>query len=432
MTLRSWGNYPLIENKVFSFRNQNSLNEILSSESGLIPYGNGRSYGDSALSEKLVHVRPYDNFLAFNDQTGLLHCQAGVLLSEIIDVFLPRGWFLSVTPGTKLITVGGALASDVHGKSHHIDGSFSDSVTEFNLMLPDGSVVCCSKVENRDLFLATCGGMGLTGVILDIKIKLRPVNSVMVDQITIKTANLTETFEAFEKYKALPYSVAWIDCLAKGDSIGRCLLMVGDHSNDGNLKFKKAFPLIVPFRFPSFVLNNFTVRAFNTLFYGKTLKAVSQQKVGIDNFFYPLDAIHQWNNIYGKNGFTQYQFVIPTKAGFEGLQAILGKIADSGKGSFLAVLKQFGKGNDNWLSFPQEGYTLALDFKIEPGLFELLDELDRIVLDYGGRFYLSKDVRVGKETFEKGYENIGKFRELRKKYNMIGKFSSLQSRRLEL
>ena len=432
MTLRSWGNYPVIDNTEFSFRNKTALKYFLSQADNLIPYGNGGSYGDSALSEKIIYVRPYDNFLSFNDQTGLLHCQAGVLLSEIIDVFLPKGWFLSVTPGTKLITVGGALASDVHGKSHHVDGSFSDSVTEFNLMLPDGSIICCSHTKNRDLFLATCGGMGLTGVILDVKLKLRPVNSVMVDQVTIKTRNLAETFEAFEKYKDLPYSVAWIDCLAKGDSIGRCLLMVGDHSNDGNLKFKHAFPLIVPFQFPSFVLNNFTVRAFNTLFYGKTFKAVSKQKVGIDNFFYPLDAIHQWNNIYGKNGFTQYQFVIPIKAGFEGLQAILGKIAASGKGSFLAVLKQFGKGNDNWLSFPQEGYTLALDFKIEAGLFELLDELDRIVLDHGGRFYLTKDVRVSKETFEKGYENVDKFRELRNKYNMTEKFSSLQSRRLGL
>ena len=432
MSFLSWGNYPLIDNTVFRFRNQNDLATILSGDKTYIPYGNGRSYGDSALFDNLLYVRPYDYFLDFDEQTGLLHCQAGVLLSEIIDVFLPKGWFLSVTPGTKLITVGGAIASDVHGKSHHVDGSFSNSVISFHMMLPDSSVVTCSHKENRELFLATCGGMGLTGIILDVKLKLKPVSSVMVDQITIKTANLKETFAAFEEYKELPYSVAWIDCLAKGDSIGRCLLMVGDHSQDGNLNFKHAFSLSVPFKFPGFALNNYSVRAFNALFYGKTLSHVSRQKVGIDSFFYPLDAIGRWNNIYGKGGFTQYQFVIPLDAGVEGLQAILSKIANSGKGSFLAVLKQFGKGNDNWLSFPQEGYTLALDFKIEPGLFELLDELDEIVLAHGGRFYLTKDVRVSKQTFEKGYPDIDKFRKFRKEHNMIEKFVSLQSKRLGL
>ena len=432
MSLSSWGNYPQIKNSVFRFASPEELGKILSSQKEFTPYGNGRSYGDSALGKNIIHVRPYDCFLSFDDARGILKCQGGVLLSEIIDVLLPEGWFLSVTPGTKLITIGGAIASDVHGKSHHVDGSFSDSVIEFTLMLPDGSVVTCSRKEHIDLFHATCGGMGLTGVILTATIQLKPVNSVMVDQTTIKTVNLSETFEAFEKYETYPYSVAWIDCLATGSSIGRCLLMVGDHSNDGNLNFKRAFPLGVPLKFPSFVLNSLTVKAFNTLFYGKTLKTVSYQKVSIDSFFYPLDAIHTWNNIYGSGGFTQYQFVLPLDASYEGLSKVLGRIAASGKGSFLAVLKRFGEGNDNWLSFPHSGYTLALDFKIEPGLFQLLNELDRIVLSYGGRFYLTKDVRVSRETFEKGYGNIEKFRELREKYKMNEVFSSLQSKRLGL
>jgi decaprenylphospho-beta-D-ribofuranose 2-oxidase len=430
MALRSWGNYPNIEAVAYKFNHQQTLKNILDKHNNIIAHGNGRSYGDSALNQHQIHVRSYNYFLDFDQNTGILHCQAGVLLSEILETFIPRGWFVSVTPGTKLITVGGAIASDVHGKNHHVKGSFSDSVVEFTLMLPNGEIIVCSHTNNSDIFQATCGGMGLTGIILEAKIKLLPINSSLIDQITIKTKNIQDTFETFEKYKDYTYSVAWIDCMAKGDSLGRCLLMVGEHADDGNLDYVNTNKTSIPFQFPSFVLNNFTVKSFNSLYYAKVRKLVSQQKVGIDNFFYPLDAIGNWNRIYGKNGFTQYQFVLPLEKSYEGLEKILSKIAASGKGSFLAVLKLFGKANANWLSFPMEGYTLALDFKIEPGLFELLNELDKIVLQHDGRFYLSKDVRVNKETFEAGYKNIDKFRQLRKNYKMDQKFHSLQSKRV--
>ncbi|RXK12376.1 FAD-linked oxidase [Malaciobacter mytili LMG 24559] len=422
--------YPLIKNKKIMFQKKEDLKNKLQESNIYIPFGNGRSYGDSALNKNIIYCKPYNYLLNFDESTGLLHCQAGIMLSEIIEIFVPKGWFLKITPGTKLITIGGAIASDVHGKNHHIEGCFSECVEEFSLMLANGEIKKCSKTNNAELFKATCGGMGLTGIILDAKISLKKINSQYIEQITIKTKNLKETFDAFEKYSNKPYSVAWIDCLAKDNEIGKCLLMVGDFENDGNLNFKSKKKLNIPFNFPSFALNKLSVKAFNWLYYRKAPNGVSKQKVDIDSFFYPLDAINNWNRIYGKAGFTQYQFILPKKTSFEGLTEILKEISNSGKGSFLAVLKLYGKENDNYLSFPIEGYSLALDFKIEKGLFELLDKLDQIVLKYNGKIYLTKDVRVSKETFEKGYPNIEKFRNLRKEYGMDKKFQSLQSLRV--
>ena len=297
-------------------------------------------------------------------------------------------------------------------------------------MLADGEVVTCSKEATPNLFKATCGGQGLTGIILDVKIYLKKINSQYINQTTIKTKNLKETFKAFEEYRDKPYSVAWIDCLAKGDKIGKCLLMVGDFRDDGRLDYKVKKQKSIPFNFPSFVLNNWSVRVFNWLYYRKVKQRISKQIVDIDTFFYPLDAIGHWNHIYGKSGFTQYQFILPKELSYEGLEEILSVISKSEKGSFLAVLKLYGKANDNYLSFPMEGYSLALDFKIEKGLFDLLDKLDEIVVKYKGRIYLAKDVRVSKKTFEKGYPKIEPFRQYRKENKMDGKFQSLQSKRV--
>ncbi|MCF6339185.1 MAG: FAD-binding oxidoreductase [Sulfurimonas sp.] len=430
MNLISWGMYPKIKNKKFLLRDLNTLNNYMEETDEFIPFGNGRSYGDSAINEDVLYVKPYNNFLKFNKITGILSCQAGVLLSEILESFVKDGWFLKVTPGTKLITVGGAIASDVHGKNHHVAGCFSECVEEFTIILANGKKKISKKGD--ELFLATCGGMGLTGVIIDAKISLKRINSQFIKQTTIKTSNLRETFDAFEKYKKLPYSVAWIDCLAKDKNIGKCLLMVGDFADDGNLEYKSKKGPNIPFNFPSFALNTLSVKAFNWLYYAKAPDGISKQKVGIDTFFYPLDAIGNWNRIYGKNGFTQYQFILPKEHSYKGLKEILTKISDSGKGSFLAVLKLYGKENKNYLSFPIEGYSLALDFKLEDTLFELLDELDKIVVKYDGRIYLTKDVRVSKEIFEKGYPQIDKFREFRKANSMNEKFNSLQSKRVNI
>lgn len=430
MSLVSWGMYPKVKNSVTALRDQEQCARFIAKTDEFIPFGNGRSYGDSAINSNILHTINYNHFLEFDKERGVLRCQSGVLLSEIIEVFTPKGWFLKVTPGTKLITVGGAIASDVHGKNHHTEGCFSECVESFKIMLPDGTTTECAKGD--ELFYATCGGMGLSGVILEATISLKKINSTTINQTTIKTKNLKESFEAFEKYKEMPYSVAWIDCLANGENIGKCLLMVGDFANDGNLSYTPKKRLNIPFLFPSFALNSLSVKAFNWLYYNKAPNGASEQKVGIDTFFYPLDAIDNWNRIYGKGGFTQYQFILPKESSYEGLDEILKIISNSGKGSFLAVLKLYGKANKNYLSFPMEGYSLALDFKIESGLFELLDTLDEVVKRVGGRIYLTKDVRVSRVNFESGYDKIGLFRDFRKKHNADKKLNSLQSKRVNI
>ena len=262
MSLMSWGMYPKVKNTVLKFDKEEALNQIIAEYHELIPYGYGRSYGDSALSSNIINVKPKDYFINFNEKNGLLHIQAGVLLSEILEHYVPKGWFLKVTPGTKLITIGGAIASDVHGKNHHVEGCFSECVKEFKIMLADGEVVICSKEATPDLWKATCGGMGLTGVILDAKIYLKKINSQYIDQTTIKTKNLKETFTAFEEYQGKPYSVAWIDCLAKGDEIGKCLLMVGDFRDDGKLNYKLKAQKSIPFNFPSFRTQQLECQSF--------------------------------------------------------------------------------------------------------------------------------------------------------------------------
>lgn len=432
MNVLGWGNYPKKENRVIPWHETNDIHSVVENHRTLIARGNGRSYGDSSLSDNIIDIRRHNFFLSFDEQTGLLHVQSGALLSDILNAFVPRGWFLKVTPGTRLITVGGAIASDVHGKNHHVQGCFSECIEEFTLMLGDGTTVTCSRDNNPELFHATCGGMGLTGIILDAKIYLKQINSKFIDQITIKTSNLRETFDAFEQYSNYNYSVAWIDCLAKGKNTGRCLLTVGEFCNDGDLSYQPTSRFNVPFYFPSFTLNWLTIKMFNFLYYRKVIHKITRNKVELDSFFYPLDAINNWNRIYGKNGFTQYQFILPKNNSFEGMDIILKTIAKSGKGSFLAVLKLYGPANNNYLSFPMEGYSLALDFKVEPGLFELLDKLDEIVIRYGGRIYLAKDSRVNKAVFEQGYPLISRFRAIRKQYGLDQKFMSFQSQRVGL
>jgi decaprenylphospho-beta-D-ribofuranose 2-oxidase len=423
--ISGWGRYPIIDSVALNPKNQ-------AKSQPFIPAGNFRSYGDAALAPLHLAMRSHNRLVAFDEQTGLLTCEAGILLSEIIEVFFQRGWFLAVTPGTKLITVGGAVASDVHGKNHHIQGCFSECVESFELLLPGGERKICSRTENIAWFYATCGGMGLTGVIAKVSFYLKRVQSQWIEQTTIKTANLRETFEAFEQYQDSPYSVAWIDCLAKRDSLGRSLLMVGDFAKDGDLGFKPKKNLIIPLDFPSFALNSFSVKAFNALYYYKAKKGESHKRVGVDSFFCPLDAINHWNRIYGKNGFVQFQFILPKAMSFDGLEGILKRISHSSMGSFLAVLKLYGAQNQNWLSFPMEGYSLALDFKMQPGLVDFISSLTDEVVELGGRVYLAKDALLTREQFERSYPKVKQFRAFRQDNGLSAHFQSLLSQRLGL
>lgn len=432
MKLSGWGRYPVIESEAFHFGRTDTLKQYFTQKVDCISFGMGRSYGDSALAANTLHTDQFNHFLDFNEQNGVLTCESGVSLAEILAVFVPRGWFLEITPGTKYISIGGAIASDVHGKNHHVNGCFSDSVVSFTLMLPDGSIKECSKENNQDLFKATCGGMGLTGVILTARFRLRQIPSSMIAQTTFKARNLDETLEFFRRYKSSPYSVAWVDCLAKGDKLGKSLLMIGDHTKSDQQQIAANPKLTFPFNLPNFALNRYSVSAFNFLYYNRISGKIKTDLASLDSFFYPLDAVHLWNRMYGNAGFTQYQCVLPLESSSEGLRKIFSLISASGLGSFLSVLKLLGAANDNYLSFPMEGYTLALDFKIEPKLMPLLDQLDKIVLDYGGRLYLAKDVRMTEDTLKQGYPNLDKFLEIREKYALKSTFNSQQSIRLGL
>ncbi len=446
MKLSGWGRYPQIENTPLKPAHTPAVQSIIAAQvnsnlsrpnqPGLVARGLGRSYGDSALANTLLSTQNLDHFLAFDEETGILHCASGVSFAEILKVLVPKGWFLPVTPGTQFVTVGGAVASDVHGKNHHLDGSFSAHLLGLKLMVASGEIIECSAAQHRELFLATCGGMGLTGIILEASFQLLAIESAYIQETTWKTNNLAETLALFDEFQQTTYSVAWIDCLSTGKQLGRSLLMLGEHAKkDGladSLQTGKTGKLSIPVDMPTVLLNSYSVKAFNTLYYNKVRQKQTQRQVHYAPFFYPLDSLQNWNRLYGKNGFTQYQFVLPKAAGLEGMTKILTKIAESKRGSFLAVLKVFGKANDNYLSFPMEGYTLALDFKIDSTLFAFLDELDSIVLDYGGRLYLTKDARMSEATFKQSYPLWEQFQEVRHQYGAEKLFNSLQSQRLGL
>ncbi|MFZ2321028.1 MAG: FAD-binding oxidoreductase [Pseudomonas sp.] len=432
MLTHGWGRYPLHDAQLIQPHTTQEAFVLLGEEGAVLGRGMGRSYGDSALADTLISTRHLNRLHSFDMQSGLLTCAAGISLGELLDVFVPRGWFLPITPGTKFVSVGGAIASDVHGKNHHLHGCFSECVESLELMLADGSLISCSRSDQPKLFHATCGGMGLTGLIVAVTLRLLRIESAYIQQTTFKAANLDEALQLFETHSTSTYSVAWIDCLAKGQALGRSLLMVGEHARDGQLLLPAKRALSVPLDMPAALLNRYFVRAFNELYYQRIRKPESKQRVSFESFFYPLDGIQQWNRLYGKQGFVQYQFVIPKAAGLQGMRAILERISASHRGSFLAVLKTFGAANNNLLSFPMEGYTLALDFKLEPGLLELLDELDSMVLAYGGRLYLAKDARMSEATFKQSQPSWQQFQEVRAHYGALGKFASLQSRRLGL
>ena len=434
MELCGWGRHPVIDAEVTYPSSRSAAVAAVASNAPhpMIARGMGRSYGDSALAARVISSRYLNLLLDFDPASGRVRCGAGVTLAELLEVFVPRGWFLPVTPGTKFVTVGGAIGSDAHGKNHHGRGCFSECLERFDIVVAWGQVLTCSRGEHPDLFQATCGGMGLTGVILEATLQLMPLKNSYVDERTVKCANLEEALASFESYRGSTYSVAWMDCQATGDAMGRSLVMLGEHSASGALDVPGRRAISVPVDFPGQLLNSYSIKAFNALYYHRVRAKRSFQHLHYEKFFYPLDSLHDWNRLYGKGGFTQYQFVVPKATGLDGVGAILNKIAASGRGSFLAVLKLLGPENANFLSFPMEGYTLALDFKLRPGVFELLAELDAMVFDHGGRIYLAKDCRLNAAGFQRGYPRWVDFEAVREKYGARGKFRSLQSERIGL
>ena len=429
--ISGWGGYPIHEAEILSPLSKTDFVEQLERTNSTIARGMGRSYGDSANASVVMQTTYCDHFIEFDCRSGLLTVEAGALLRDILKLTVQQGWFLPVTPGTSFVTVGGAIASDVHGKNHHTSGTFGQHVQSLKVMLGSGEVVKTSPIELPDLFRATCGGMGLTGVILNATIQLMPIKSVYIKQNTIKASCLEEACESFEAQSKATYSVAWIDCLASGKNLGRSVLMVGEHTDSGGLDISIPEPIKVPFHTPAALLNRKSMWLFNTSYWHKATHNKTQT-LPLMSYFYPLDAIGEWNKLYGRAGFLQYQFVLPKTDGVANMRTILQKISESGQGSFLAVLKQFGPANENLLSFPIEGYTLALDFKLSSLTIPLLHYLDELVVGMGGRVYLAKDAVMNEHSFKKTYRNWQQFEAVRNKYGAIGKFASTQSKRLGL
>jgi FAD/FMN-containing dehydrogenase len=411
----SWGSLLRKEHEVHELHSRYDHFPDLSTSATALPFGNGRSYGDSCLNVggALLQTRALDRFMSFDRDTGVLACESGVLLGEIIELAVPAGWFLPVVPGTSHATVGGAIANDVHGKNHHRAGTLGCHVRQFELLRSNGERFICSPAQNTDWFGATIGGLGLTGVITWAELQLRRIPGTSLDCETIRFANVREFFELLgDTDKRFEYTVAWIDCLGRGSRLGRGLLQRANHSEARNARSGNgARKFAVPFMSPVSLVNNASLLAFNTLHYHSQFGKLARHYEDLHSFFFPLDGILHWNRLYGRRGFFQYQCVLPQADEKAATERLLEAIADSRLGSFLAVLKRFGAPRSpGWLSFPLEGTTLALDFpNTGSRLQRLFDRLDAVVAASGGRLYPAKDARMPAEMFRTGYPAWEKF-----------------------
>ncbi|NRB41355.1 MAG: FAD-binding oxidoreductase [Pseudomonadales bacterium] len=424
-TYSSWGRYPnRIQNGCSLKRREDDLSSLsaLSKNTPFLPYGLGRSYGDSCQNHAgyVVSSAQLNSFISFDSEVGILRCEAGVSLSDIIQVVLPQGWFLQVTPGTKYVTVAGAIANDVHGKNHHTVGSFGNHVIQFELLRSDGTRLICSESQNPDWFYATIGGLGLTGFITWVEIQLRPVKSANLDTENIKYNSLAEFFSISEEsVESHEYTVAWLDCSATGASLGRghftranhCQKQYGPIPPVNTEKGKLSFPITPPLS----LINNLSVKAFNELYFNRQREINKTAVTNFDAFFYPLDGILHWNRMYGPKGFLQHQCIIPKCNAESAIKELLEVISASGMGSFLVVLKMMGSvPSKGLISFPSEGATLALDFPFHGAkTLGLLLKLDAIVSAAGGSLYPAKDARMSAQLFQQAYPDWIKLEEKR-------------------
>lgn len=445
MPLSGWGRYPVEDGYVIRPESMSTVKAVVQERQSahILARGKGRSYGDASFAAGADHLltERMNRMLAFDQDSGLLVCEAGLTLEEILETFVPRGWFPPVTPGTKFVTVGGAFACDVHGKNHHKDGSFSNFVNWVKLLTANGEVVIASRSENESLFHATAGGMGLTGIILELGLRLTAIQTSFVGVKKIKTRSLEDTFEQMEALdKNHQYSVSWLDCLVTGKSMGRSILMLGDHAalddlsaaqKPERLALAGSRTVTAPGVMPDWLLNRLTMKSFNALYYWLNSADQDTRLMTYDSFFYPLDCIAGWNKLYGRRGFTQYQFVLPLESSREGIRKILSFSSGAGMGSFLTVLKRLGA-QEGPLAFPLSGYTLTLDLPVRPGLADFIAMLDRIVIEHGGRVYLAKDAFLTAESFRAMYRRFPEWLSVKRRVDPQNLFTSRLSQRLKM
>lgn len=415
----SWGLYPKAKAQIpypMTDRFQGLPTQLV------LPRGLGRSYGDSCLNQDgiLLTTTALNHFISLDREQGLLRCEAGVSFAEILQLIVPHGFFLPVTPGTKFVTVGGAIANDIHGKNHHTAGNFGHHVLSFELLRSSGERLHCSRTENADFFYATLGGLGLTGLITWAEFSLKKISSAWIDQQQIQFHSLQEFFDLSKASETThEFTVSWVDCVTRSKDI-RGIFIRGNQAlarstplPKDNFKLHSASTWKnIPTYFPEFVLNRFSIQAFNELYFRKNFSKHKSSRVHYEPFYYPLDSILNWNKIYGRRGFLQYQCVLPFKNDQgAALAEIFALLKQSQMGSFLAVLKTFGDiKSEGLLSFPQEGVTLALDFpNYGPSLLKVLEDCDRIVLLAGGRVYPAKDARMSAESFHAFFPSVNEF-----------------------
>lgn len=426
--ISSWGRLSEFNHEVVNLSGTRGLTRVLSESKPGVVIGNGRSYGDACLNPEgfIWSSRNLDCLIEFDRSTGQIKCESGVLLKDIQSLVVPEGWMLPVTPGTQLITVGGAIANDVHGKNHHLFGTFSDHITYIKIIRTNGETIECGPSLNSDWFSATVGGIGLTGFIVEVGIQLRKVLGPWLETESIPYASVSEFMQHAESSeKDWEHTVSWIDCLAS--SRGRGIFMRGNFISGSNREEPSQKKSKMPITPPVSLVNKLTLRPFNEVYFWLNKRKAGKRVVHYQPFFYPLDNLHDWNKMYGPRGFYQYQSVIPHESGSDAVQEMLKEIGRSGQGSFLAVLKTFGNRTPNgMLSFPLPGVTLALDFPNNGSkTTELFNRLDSIVLEAKGRIYLAKDSRMPKELFEAGYPRLQEFLKFRDP-----DISSAMSRRL--
>ncbi len=427
--ISGWGNNKFIKSKIYFPKKISEIKKLIKPKT--IARGLGRSYGDSSIQpNSTIITTKLDKILYFNDKTGIIEAESGIAIEAILGAIVKKGWFLPVTPGSKKITLGGMVASNVHGKNHHKVGSFKDHIINLKIINQNKKLLICSKEKNNKLFNYTVGGMGLTGIIYSCKFKLKKIKSNLIYQEKIKNNNLKETINSIKESHNWEYNVSWIDTSAHKKNLGRSILTRGKFidskvSKFYNYKKKITFPKI----FPSWFIGAFFIRVLNFLYFN--FSDLKKTKTDIDSFFYPLDKVENWNVAYGKKGFISYQCLIPYKNAYRVIKKILSLIKEKKIYSFVSVLKSMGK-NDGYLSFGSPGFTIVFDFPIYKNIYNTLDKIDQIVLTNNGRLYLTKDSRVSNENFRKiNKVFFGKdFKKFRKNSSKI--FNSLQSERLKI